>query len=130
MYLEVSPSFDRLKTSLTSTPPLSFFPPPSPQHFFAYNLESDFSPSSLFPHGGDDPQVCFYLPLHFKRILLTILTCPPHILTFKNGGDDPQYRLRADINVSETDLRQTYLPAFDAAITRGEARGVMCSYNR
>ena len=29
-------------------------------------------------------QVCFYLPLHFKRILLTILTCPPHILTFKN----------------------------------------------
>ena len=31
-------------------------------------------------------QVCFYLPLHFKRILLTILTCPPHILTFKNPG--------------------------------------------
>ena len=24
-------------------------------------------------------QVCSYLPLHFKRILLTILTCPPHI---------------------------------------------------
>ena len=22
-------------------------------------------------------KVCFYLPLHFKRILLTILTCPP-----------------------------------------------------
>ena len=30
-------------------------------------------------------KVCFYLPLHFKRILLTILTCPPHILTFKNN---------------------------------------------
>ena len=74
---------------------LSTLPPPSHQHFFAYNLESDFSPSSLFPH----------------------------------GGNDPQYRLRADINVTETDLRQTYLPAFDAAITRGEARGVMCSYN-
>ena len=72
---------------------LSTLPPPSHQHFFAYNLESDFSPSSLFPH----------------------------------GGNDPQYRLRADINVTETDLRQTYLPAFDAAITRGEARGVMCS---
>ena len=28
------------------------------------------------------PKVCFYLPLHFKQILLTILTCPPHILTF------------------------------------------------
>ena len=31
-------------------------------------------------------KVCFYLPLHFKRVLLTILTCPPHILTFKNPG--------------------------------------------
>ena len=30
-------------------------------------------------------KVCLYLPLHFKRILLTILTCPPHILTFKNS---------------------------------------------
>ena len=29
-------------------------------------------------------QVSFYVPLHFKRMLLTILTCPPHILTFKN----------------------------------------------
>ena len=29
-----------------------------------------------------ESEVCFYLPLHFKRILLTILTCPPHILTF------------------------------------------------
>ena len=31
-----------------------------------------------------DAKVCFYVPLHFKRILLTILTSPPHILTFKN----------------------------------------------
>lgn len=65
------------------------------KHFFAYNLESNFSPSKLFPQ----------------------------------GGTDGQYRLRADINVSETDLRQTYLPAFDAAIVKGEARAVMCSYN-
>ena len=35
-------------------------------------------------HVDTGAQVCFYLPLHFKRILLTILTCPPHILTFKN----------------------------------------------
>ena len=27
-------------------------------------------------------KVCVYLPLHCKRILLTMLTCPPHILTF------------------------------------------------
>ena len=30
--------------------------------------------------GDEEAQVCFYLPLHFKRILLTILTCPPHII--------------------------------------------------
>ena len=29
-----------------------------------------------------DAKGVFLLPLHFKRILLTILTCPPHILTF------------------------------------------------
>ena len=28
-------------------------------------------------------EVRFYVPLHFKRILLTILTCPPRILTLK-----------------------------------------------
>ena len=33
-------------------------------------------------YNSSELQVCFYLPLHFKRILLTILTCPPHILTF------------------------------------------------
>ena len=37
---------------------------------------------------GAKKEVCFYLPLHFKRILLTILTCPPHILTFKNSSID------------------------------------------
>ena len=39
-------------------------------------------------YGGE---VCFYLPLHFKRIMLTILTCPPHILTLKNAN--PQRRV-------------------------------------
>ena len=34
-----------------------------------------------WPKCGRSEEV-FYLPLHFKRILLTILTCPPHILTF------------------------------------------------
>ena len=37
-------------------------------------------------------EVCFYLPLHFKRILLTILTCPPHILTFKNNPSSRRRR--------------------------------------
>ena len=61
--------------------------------------QSGFTPLHVACHAGMDAcvallleqgaavnalsnQVCFYLPLHFKRILLTILTCPPHILTF------------------------------------------------
>jgi beta-glucosidase-like glycosyl hydrolase len=47
---------------------------------------------------------------------------------FPNGGADGQYRLKADVNISATDMTQTYLPAFAAAVTKGEARSVMCSY--
>ena len=45
------------------------------------------------------------------------------------GGTDGQYRLSADFNVSDADLRQTYFPAFEAALTEGDARSLMCSYN-
>eukprot|EP00039_Didymoeca_costata_P006248 m.88639 g.88639 ORF g.88639 m.88639 type:complete len:862 (+) comp13179_c0_seq3:173-2758(+) len=48
---------------------------------------------------------------------------------FPNGGTDGQYRLHANLNITETDLRQTYLPAFDAAVTKGQVRSIMCSYN-
>ena len=56
---------------------------------------------------------------------------PKHFFAYnlESYGRDPQYRLGANIIVSETDLRQTYLPAFDAAIKRAHPRGVMCSYN-
>ena len=32
--------------------------------------------------------MCFYVPLHFKRILLTILTCPSYINIFKITRSD------------------------------------------
>ena len=48
---------------------------------------------------------------------------------FPNGGTDGQYRLRADLNITDTDLIQTYLPAFAATVQKAEARSVMCSYN-
>ncbi|HTX77714.1 MAG TPA: glycoside hydrolase family 3 C-terminal domain-containing protein [Terracidiphilus sp.] len=63
-------------------------------------------------------------------------------------GDDPKYfraiatpkhyavhsgpestRHEADIDPSEHDLWDTYLPAFRAAITEGKADSIMCSYN-
>ncbi len=64
-------------------------------------------------------------------------------------GDDPKYykavatakhfavhsgpeslRHTFDAVVSDTDLRETYLPQFEAAIRQGGAASVMCSYNR
>jgi hypothetical protein len=44
---------------------------------------------------------------------------------FAAGGSDGQYRLKYDAIVSETDLRQTFLPAFAATIRDGGARSVV-----
>jgi len=46
-----------------------------------------------------------------------------------DGGSDPQYRLRANVNVSAQDLYHTYLPPFRSAVSVAGARSVMCSYN-
>ena len=51
---------------------------------------------------------------------------------FAVGGDDPQYRLRFDANVSDTDLLQTYLAAFHECVDpdgTSPVKSVMCSYN-
>eukprot|EP01116_Phalansterium_solitarium_P002419 TRINITY_DN1242_c0_g1_i5.p1 TRINITY_DN1242_c0_g1~~TRINITY_DN1242_c0_g1_i5.p1 ORF type:complete len:821 (+),score=286.40 TRINITY_DN1242_c0_g1_i5:130-2592(+) len=45
------------------------------------------------------------------------------------GGDNGQYRLGYDAYVSQTDLYQTFLPAFEASIKEANVRSVMCSYN-
>ncbi len=39
-------------------------------------------------------------------------------------------RLEVDVNVSERALFEIYLPAFQAAVTQGNAYSIMCSYNR
>ena len=52
----------------------------------AFRAEWSASRGASSPRAADEhEEVCSYLPLHFKRILLTILTCPPHMLTFKKG---------------------------------------------
>ena len=48
---------------------------------------------------------------------------------FAAGGTDPQYRLRFTANISSADLRQTFAPAFEAAITEGNAGSLMCQYS-
>ena len=53
-------------------------------------------------------KVCFYVPLHFKRILLTILTCPPHILTFKNGASSRRHRIRSGVQRTHAISRRIF----------------------
>ena len=43
--------------------------------------------------------------------------------------DCPVYRNTFDALVDEMDLRETYYPAWEAAILEGGAQGLMCSYN-
>ncbi len=64
---------------------------------------------------GDDP-----------RFLRTVAT-PKHFAV--HSGPEPD-RHRFDAVVDERDLRTTYLPAFEAAVTEGGAHSVMCAYNR
>ena len=39
-------------------------------------------------------------------------------------------RQNFDARISERDLRETYLPAFEACVKEGKAYSVMCAYNR
>ena len=83
---------------------------------------------------GEDPYLTGRMAVEFIRGL---------------QGDDPQYlktvatakhfavhsgpestRHVFDARVDERDLRDTYLPQFEAAVRTGGARSVMCSYNR
>src|SRR6185436_15397556 len=64
---------------------------------------------------GDDPK--------YLRAVAT----PKHYAV--HSGPEPE-RHRFDAEVSERDLRETYLPAFRATITEARAASVMCAYNR
>ena len=63
---------------------------------------------------GDDPS--------HPRVVST----PKH---FAVHSGPESTRHRANVEVSEHDLEDTYLPAFRAAVTEGHAQSVMCAYN-
>jgi len=63
---------------------------------------------------GNDP--------HYYRAIAT----PKHFAV--HSGPEPT-RHNADVTVSKHDEMDTYLPAFRAAVTEGEAGSVMCAYN-
>ena len=63
---------------------------------------------------GDDPK--------YYRVIAT----PKHYAV--HSGPEPQ-RHFIDVDVSKHDMEDTYLPAFRAAVTEGNAGSVMCVYN-
>jgi len=64
---------------------------------------------------GDDPKY------------LRVISTPKHFAV--HSGPEP-FRHTRNVEVSNHDLEDTYLPAFRAAVVEGKAGSVMCAYNR
>jgi beta-glucosidase len=64
---------------------------------------------------GDDP--------HYFKVIATAKHYAVH-----SGPESSRHQF--DVNPSERDLNDTYLPAFKASIVEGKADSVMCAYNR
>lgn len=83
---------------------------------------------------GEDPYLTGRLAVAFIRgmqgddpkYLKTIAT-PKHFAV--HSGPEPE-RHSFDAQISDTDLHESYLPHFEAAIKEGGAGSIMCAYNR
>ena len=71
------------------------------KHFAAYNLESNFATQCT---KEDTDEQCL-------------------------KDADGQYRLSYNAPVSDADMMQTFLPAFEAVVVDSQIRGIMCAYN-
>ncbi|HEY9285944.1 MAG TPA: glycoside hydrolase family 3 C-terminal domain-containing protein [Pyrinomonadaceae bacterium] len=83
---------------------------------------------------GEDPYLTSRIGVAYVRGLqgddpryLKVASTPKHYAV--HSGPEPE-RHGFDARASERDLRETYLPAFRAAVVEGRAEGVMCAYNR
>ncbi|NOZ57380.1 MAG: hypothetical protein GXO73_11405 [Calditrichaeota bacterium] len=83
---------------------------------------------------GEDPYLTGTLGAAFVRglqgddpVYLKTVATPKHYVV--HSGPEPE-RHRFDAVVDERDLRESYLPAFELSVKRGEAESVMCAYNR
>ena len=83
---------------------------------------------------GEDPYLTGRMAVSFVKGMqgddpryLRVVSTPKHYAV--HSGPDPE-RHRFDAVVDERDLRETYLPAFRAAVTEADAQSVMCAYNR
>ncbi len=83
---------------------------------------------------GEDPYLTGVMGVQFVRGIqgddpryLKAVATPKHFAV--HSGPDPD-RHTFDARVSERDLRDSYLPAFEMCVREGGARSVMCAYNR
>jgi beta-glucosidase len=83
---------------------------------------------------GEDPYLAGQLGVSFVQGLqgtdskhLKLVATPKHFAV--HSGPEPA-RHTFDAQVSEQDLRETYLPHFRDCIVDGRAQSVMCAYNR
>jgi beta-glucosidase len=83
---------------------------------------------------GEDPYLTGRLGVAFVKGLqgddpkyLRAVATPKHYAV--HSGPEPE-RHRFDAEISERDLRETYLPAFRATVTEAQAASIMCAYNR
>ncbi|MBN1888922.1 MAG: glycoside hydrolase family 3 C-terminal domain-containing protein [Thermoflexales bacterium] len=83
---------------------------------------------------GEDPYLTARLGVAFVKGLqgdhpdyLKLVATPKHFAV--HSGPEPD-RHHFDARVSERDLRETYLPAFEACVREGQAVSVMGAYNR
>jgi beta-glucosidase len=83
---------------------------------------------------GEDPFLTGELAVQFVKgmqgnhpVYLKTVATPKHYAV--HSGPEPD-RHTFDAVVTERDLRDTYLPAFQASVVRGGAESIMCAYNR
>lgn len=83
---------------------------------------------------GEDPFLTARLGIQFVRGMqgddphyLKTAACAKHYAVHSGPEAD---RHHFDARVSQRDLRQTYLPAFEALVREGDVAGVMGAYNR
>jgi beta-glucosidase len=83
---------------------------------------------------GEDPYLTASMGVTFVRGLqgddtryLKLVATPKH-LAAHSGPEATRHEF--DARVSERDLRETYLPAFEACLVEGKAASVMGAYNR
>jgi len=82
---------------------------------------------------GEDPYLTGELGVAFARglqgdhpVYLKAAACAKHFAVH-SGPEGERHQFNADVPLS--DLRQTYLPAFEKLVIEGKVEAVMCAYN-